>query len=83
VAWHPHQRSTIAYGKGRQWMMVVGVLHSLCAIGWLVFERFCCPLFIGDELGRVVLKDLQGSQPTVTKTAHSRQVSGLAFSTHR
>lgn len=49
VAWHPHQRSTIAYG---------------------------------DELGRVVLKDLQGSQPTVTKTAHSRRVSRLAFSTH-
>ncbi|KAK0137826.1 Methylosome protein 50 [Merluccius polli] len=49
VAWHPHQRSTIAYG---------------------------------DELGRVAMKDLQGSQPTVTKAIHNRRVSGLAFSTH-
>lgn len=68
-------------------MEVDGVLHALREIGWLVFvwvfEHFRGPFFIGDDLGRVVLKDLQGSQPTVTKTAHSRRVSRLAFSTHR
>ncbi|XP_059926321.1 methylosome protein 50 [Gadus macrocephalus] len=54
----------------------------------------CCPTSVawhpnqmstiayGDELGRVALKDLQGSQPTLTKAIHNRRVTGLAFSTH-
>ncbi|XP_010879830.1 methylosome protein 50 [Esox lucius] len=49
VAWHPHQRTTIAYG---------------------------------DELGRVMLKDFQGTEPAQIQSSHSRQVSGLAFSSH-
>ncbi|XP_064821039.1 methylosome protein WDR77-like [Oncorhynchus masou masou] len=49
VAWHPHHRTTIAYG---------------------------------DELGRVTLKDFQGTEPGQTQSTHSRRVSGLAFSSH-
>ncbi|KAM4612546.1 methylosome protein WDR77 [Polymixia lowei] len=49
VAWHPHNRSTIAYG---------------------------------DELGRVTVRDFQGTEAAQTKAAHSRRVNGLAFSTH-
>ncbi|KAI1890735.1 hypothetical protein AGOR_G00156690 [Albula goreensis] len=36
----------------------------------------------GDELGRVTLRDLQEGGSTQTQNAHSRRVSGLAFSTH-
>ncbi|CAB1314992.1 unnamed protein product [Coregonus sp. 'balchen'] len=49
VAWHPHHRTTIAYG---------------------------------DKLGRVTLKDFQGTEPAQTQSTHSRRVSGLAFSSH-
>ncbi|KAL0978390.1 hypothetical protein UPYG_G00169880 [Umbra pygmaea] len=49
VAWHPHHRTTIAYG---------------------------------DELGRVALKDFQGTEPAQTQSTHSRSVTGLAFSSH-
>uniref|UniRef100_A0AAZ3R3A7 Methylosome protein WDR77 n=1 Tax=Oncorhynchus tshawytscha TaxID=74940 RepID=A0AAZ3R3A7_ONCTS len=49
VAWHPHHRTTIAYG---------------------------------DELGRVTLKDFQGTEPAQTQSTHSRRVSSLAFSSH-
>ncbi|XP_071398195.1 methylosome protein WDR77 [Centroberyx affinis] len=49
VAWHPHHRSTIAYG---------------------------------DELGRVAVRDFQGTEPAQMETVHSRRVNGLAFSTH-
>lgn len=49
VTWHPHHRSTIAYG---------------------------------DDLGRVAVRDLQGTGSTQTKALHKRRVNGLAFSTH-
>lgn len=38
---------------------------------------------LGDELGRVTLKDFQGTEPGQTQSTHSRRVSGLAFSSHR
>ncbi|XP_076003184.1 methylosome protein WDR77 [Genypterus blacodes] len=37
---------------------------------------------IGDEQGRVIVKDFQGTQPTQTEKVHSRRVNALAFSTH-
>lgn len=49
LAWHPHLRSTIAYG---------------------------------DELGRVTVRDFQGTEQAQTENVHSRSVNGLAFSTH-
>ncbi|XP_034442007.1 methylosome protein 50-like isoform X1 [Hippoglossus hippoglossus] len=49
VVWHPHHRSTIAFG---------------------------------DELGRVTLKDFQGTQPARVENIHSRRINALAFSTH-
>ncbi|KAF7670179.1 hypothetical protein LDENG_00068210 [Lucifuga dentata] len=54
----------------------------------------CCPTTVtwhphhhsiiafGDELGRVSVKDFQGTQPAQVENIHSRRVSGLAFSTH-
>lgn len=37
---------------------------------------------VGDELGRVTVKDFLGTEPARVETVHSRRVNGLAFSTH-
>lgn len=54
----------------------------------------CCPTQVawhphhrntiayGDELGRVTVRDFQGTEQGQMHTAHSRKVTGLAFSTH-
>ncbi|XP_038866648.1 methylosome protein 50 [Salvelinus namaycush] len=60
----------------------------------LEVEPSCCPTSVawhphhsttiayGDELGRVTLKDFQGTEPAQTQSTHSRRVSSLAFSSH-
>lgn len=37
---------------------------------------------IGDELGRVTVKDFLGAEPARVEKVHSRRVNGLAFSSH-
>ncbi|XP_047438961.1 methylosome protein 50 [Mugil cephalus] len=37
---------------------------------------------LGDELGRVTMKDFLGTEPARVVDVHSRRVNGLAFSTH-
>ncbi|XP_056130176.1 methylosome protein 50 [Lampris incognitus] len=36
----------------------------------------------GDELGRVTVRDFQGTEPAQTQNIHNCRISGLAFSTH-
>jgi hypothetical protein len=70
----------------RQWVIVFGPFPDVIRwvmVGPCVDDSLRSSLFVGDELGRVALKDLQGSQPTLTKAIHNRRVTGLAFSTHR
>ncbi|XP_030633455.1 methylosome protein WDR77 [Chanos chanos] len=59
-----------------------------------VVSPSCCPTSVtwhpsqsstiayGDELGRVMLKDLQVTERAQTMNTHNRRVSGLAFSSH-
>ncbi|KAG7219262.1 hypothetical protein INR49_019210 [Caranx melampygus] len=37
---------------------------------------------VGDELGRVTVKDFLGTEPAQVEKVHSRRVNGLAFSSH-
>lgn len=37
---------------------------------------------IGDDMGRVIVKDFQGTEPAQVQSVHSRRVNGLAFSSH-
>uniref|UniRef100_A0A3B4AX15 Methylosome protein WDR77 n=1 Tax=Periophthalmus magnuspinnatus TaxID=409849 RepID=A0A3B4AX15_9GOBI len=59
------------------------VLFPLCSpstVAWHPHHRNT--IAIGDELGRVTIKDLQGAEPSQMQNVHSRRVNELAFSTH-
>lgn len=53
---------------------------SPTTVAWHPHRR--STIAIGDELGRVAVKDFQGTEPAQVQSVHSRQVNGLAFSTH-
>ncbi|XP_073324667.1 methylosome protein WDR77 [Pagrus major] len=53
---------------------------SPTTVAWHPHHR--STIAIGDELGRVTIKDFLGTEPARVETVHSRKVTGLAFSTH-
>uniref|UniRef100_A0A3P8UKN2 Methylosome protein WDR77 n=1 Tax=Cynoglossus semilaevis TaxID=244447 RepID=A0A3P8UKN2_CYNSE len=56
------------------------LISSPTAVAWHPHHR--STIAIGDELGRVSVKDFLGSEPVQVKNVHSRRVNRLAFSTH-
>ncbi|KAJ0068735.1 hypothetical protein NL108_010808, partial [Boleophthalmus pectinirostris] len=61
----------------------IDVPSPLCSpttIAWNPHHR--STIAIGDELGRVTIKDFQGVEPAQMQNVHSRRVNELAFSTH-
>ncbi|XP_033822593.1 methylosome protein 50 [Periophthalmus magnuspinnatus] len=61
----------------------IDVPSPLCSpstVAWHPHHRNT--IAIGDELGRVTIKDLQGAEPSQMQNVHSRRVNELAFSTH-
>ncbi|XP_058488713.1 methylosome protein WDR77-like [Solea solea] len=61
----------------------IGVEAPTCSattIAWHPHHR--STIAIGDELGRVSVKDFLGTEVARVESVHSRRVSGLAFSTH-
>ncbi|KAK7916699.1 hypothetical protein WMY93_012460 [Mugilogobius chulae] len=55
-------------------------LCSPTTVAWHPHHR--STIAVGDELGRVTVKDFQASDQAQIQNVHSRRVNGLAFSTH-
>ncbi|XP_077582059.1 methylosome protein WDR77 [Stigmatopora nigra] len=51
------------------------------AVAWHPQDK--STIALGDEVGKVSLKDFLGKEPARVVSVHSRRVNGLAFSTHR
>lgn len=58
----------------------VPTLCSPSTAAWHPHHR--STIAMGDELGQVVVKDFQGSEPPQVQNVHSRRVNVLSYSTH-
>lgn len=73
---HTTEALLLLVTPGCRFLLTDVQIRCLC-----VFHNVYCAS--GDELGRVTVKDFQGTEAAKVENIHSRRVNGLAFSSHR